>query len=196
MSIINLGLQGVVIMRDMMNIELEDIFKKADTLEEICATANKSEDLKNGLCDCILNIQQLLHSQTERLVLHENPFHCYDPANDHDIDNFFKIILEIDKSLNVSETTAEILSKKKDLQEFLKSYCRIRHYSFQIKKCNNVNCNICKPVWLPQHIFENINFLPDSIPSKCNDYYEEFKTVYNTETTEKFCPTLIHQEII
>ncbi|CAB4445005.1 unnamed protein product [Rhizophagus irregularis] len=93
MSIINLGLQGVVIMKDMMNIELEDIFKKADTLEEIHAAANKSEDLKNGLCDCILNIQQLLHSRTERLVLHENPFRYYDPASDHDIDNFFKVLV-------------------------------------------------------------------------------------------------------
>ena len=62
MSIINLGLQGVAIMRDMMNMELEDIFKKADTLEEICAAADKNEDLKNGLYNCILNIQQLLHS--------------------------------------------------------------------------------------------------------------------------------------
>ena len=44
-----------------------------------------------------------------------------------------QIILEIDKSLNAFETTAEILSKKKDFQEFLKSHCRIRHYSFQVK---------------------------------------------------------------
>jgi len=62
MSIINLELQGVAIMKDMMNMELEDIFKKADILEEIRAAADKNEDLKNGLYNCILNIQQLLHS--------------------------------------------------------------------------------------------------------------------------------------
>ena len=93
MSIINLGLQGVAIMRDMMSMDLEEIFKKADTLEEIRAAANRNVDLKNGLCNCILNIQQLLHSRTERLVLHENSFQCYDPANDHDIDDFFKIMV-------------------------------------------------------------------------------------------------------
>ncbi|PKC10939.1 hypothetical protein RhiirA5_413708 [Rhizophagus irregularis] len=126
MSIINLELQGVAIMRDIMSTELEDIFKKVDTLEEIRAAAAKNEDLKNELHDCILNIQQLLHSRTERLVLYENPFCCYDPASNHDIDNFFKI-----------------------------------------KKCNDVNCNVCKQVWLPQHIFENIDFLSDPIPLKC-----------------------------
>ena len=47
MSIINLGLQEVAIMRDMMSKDLEEIFKKADTLEEICIAANKNIDLKN-----------------------------------------------------------------------------------------------------------------------------------------------------
>ncbi|PKY62399.1 hypothetical protein RhiirA4_488807, partial [Rhizophagus irregularis] len=192
MSIINLGLQGVAIMRDSMNADLEEIFKKADTLDEIRAAANKNIDLKNGLHNCILNIQQMLHSRTERLVLHENHFQHYDPANDQNIDDFFKIILEIDKSLNISETTAEILSKKKDLQEFLKTHCRIRHYSFQIKKCNNINCGICKPIRLPLHVFENIDFLPDPVPSNSNtDCYKEFETIYRTDTTEQFRPTLI-----
>ncbi|PKK57325.1 hypothetical protein RhiirC2_798239, partial [Rhizophagus irregularis] len=72
------------------------------------------------------------------------------------------IILEIDKSLNVCETTAEVLSKKKTLQEFLKSHCRIRHYSFQIIFHQNATNTDC---------------------------YEGFKTVYNTKTSEKYRPT-------
>ena len=102
-----------------------------------------------------------------------------------------QIILEIDKSLNISETTAEILSKKRDFQEFFKTHYRIQHYSFQvnfrlfflyllyidlinnsfinlqIKKCNEINCSVCKPIRLPWHIFENIGFLPDPVPSSC-----------------------------
>ncbi len=62
MSIINLKLQRVVIMRDMMSKDLKEIFKKADILEKIHAAANKNIDLKNGLCNYIFNIQQLLHS--------------------------------------------------------------------------------------------------------------------------------------
>ena len=54
-SIINLGLQGVAIMRDMMSTELEEIFKKADTLEEIRAIANKNINLKNELYDLIFS---------------------------------------------------------------------------------------------------------------------------------------------
>ncbi|CAB4480279.1 unnamed protein product [Rhizophagus irregularis] len=47
---------------------------------------------------------------------------------------------------------------------------------------NNVNCNVCKQVRLPQHIFENIVFLPDPIPSISNT------DCYNTETSEKYRP--------
>ena len=46
----------------MMSKDLKEIFKKADILEKIHADANKNIDLKNGLCNYIFNIQQLLHS--------------------------------------------------------------------------------------------------------------------------------------
>ncbi|CAB4374149.1 unnamed protein product [Rhizophagus irregularis] len=88
--------------------------------------------------------------------------------DDHDIDNFFKIILEIDKSLNAFETTAELLSKKKDFQITLLIMLIVMY--------------VCKQVRLPQHIFENIVFLPDPIPSISNT------DCYNTETSEKYRP--------
>ncbi len=91
MFIINLKLQEVAIMRDIMSEDLKEIFKKADTLKKIHIAANKNIDLKNGLYNCIFNIQQLLYSQTERLVLHKNSFHHYNPANNQNIDEFFKI---------------------------------------------------------------------------------------------------------
>lgn len=68
MSIINLGLQGVAIMRDEMSSYLEKIFEKADTLEQIREAAKKNQDLKTELENCICNVQQLLCARTERLV--------------------------------------------------------------------------------------------------------------------------------
>ena len=45
-------------MRDTMSTDLEEIFKKAETLEEIRAAAAKNLNLKNRLHNCILNIEQ------------------------------------------------------------------------------------------------------------------------------------------
>ncbi|CAB4476879.1 unnamed protein product [Rhizophagus irregularis] len=61
-----------------------------------------------------------------------------------------------------------------------------------IKKCNDTNCAICKPIRLPLHTFENIEFLPDPVPSNSNtDCYKKFETVYRTDTTEQFRSTLM-----
>lgn len=68
MSIINLGLQGVAIMRESINADLKEIFKKADILDKICTVTNKNIDLKNRLHNYILNIQQMLHSRSKKLV--------------------------------------------------------------------------------------------------------------------------------
>ncbi|GET59339.1 hypothetical protein GLOIN_2v1778764 [Rhizophagus irregularis DAOM 181602=DAOM 197198] len=74
-----------------------------------------------------------------------------------------------------------ILSKKTNLQEFMRTHCQIHHYSFQIKKCENADCNV-----------NGISFLPDPVPAQLdNDRYTDFKSIYGTETTEQYCPTLI-----
>ena len=91
MSIINLGLQGVAIMRDEMSPHLEEIFEKANTLKQIREAAKKNQDLKTELEDCICNVQQLLCARTERLVLHDIPFETKDPADEKTIEEFFEV---------------------------------------------------------------------------------------------------------
>ncbi len=154
MSIINLGLQDVAIMRDEMSLHMEEIFEKADTLEQIREAAKKNSNLKSELENCICNVQELLCTRTERLVLHNVPFKTKEPANEEIIEEFFEVkfiqyiankiimilnfilflqvILSIDRTLKISDTTIDILSKKKDLQQFMQTHCQIQHYSFQV----------------------------------------------------------------
>ncbi|CAG8742397.1 9299_t:CDS:2, partial [Cetraspora pellucida] len=84
----------------------------------------------------------LLEERIERLVLHGEPFQCYTPVDKTEIDEFFDIL----------ETTSNILSKKKDLQQFMQAHCRYRQYVFQ-------------PIRLPDDVFNSLNWLPDPIPS-------------------------------
>ncbi|EXX73995.1 hypothetical protein RirG_055230 [Rhizophagus irregularis DAOM 197198w] len=91
MSILNLGLQGVALVRDTMSPESETAFAKLDTLDEIRAAAKTNETLQSDLCKCITHVQQILEGRTERLVLHDESFQCYDPADKTMIDEFFNI---------------------------------------------------------------------------------------------------------
>uniref|UniRef100_U9T4T2 Uncharacterized protein n=1 Tax=Rhizophagus irregularis (strain DAOM 181602 / DAOM 197198 / MUCL 43194) TaxID=747089 RepID=U9T4T2_RHIID len=192
MSILNLGLQGVALVRDVMGPESETAFAKLDTLDEIRTAAKTNPTLQNDLRECIKRVQQLLEGRTERLVLHNEPIQCYNPADETTIDEFFNIILLIDQTLKISETTSDILSKKTHLQQFMKTHCRQRQYVFQIKKCGQSSCTICKSVQLPHDVFDSLDWLPDPIPSTVDkDHYAKFQTVYQSETTEQHRPTLI-----
>jgi len=91
MSILNLGLQGVALVRDAMSLESETAFAKLDTLDEIRNAAKANENLQNDLREYITRVQELLEKRTERLVLHDEPFQCYSPANKTTIDDFFNV---------------------------------------------------------------------------------------------------------
>ncbi|CAB4391120.1 unnamed protein product [Rhizophagus irregularis] len=144
------GLQNVAIMRNTMSDESEALFDKADTLDEIRDKANKNSNLKMELRDCIKDVQSLLHSCSERLVLKDQYFKCYNAASEYDINGLF-----------------------------------------QIKKCQDVSCNICTPIRLPQTVFDSLHFLPDPVPALDNpDHYTSFQAVYGKQTSEEFRPSL------
>ncbi|CAB5191509.1 unnamed protein product [Rhizophagus irregularis] len=74
----------------------------------------------------------------------------------------------------------------------MKTHCRQRQYVFQIKKCGQLSCTICQSVWLPDDIFDSLDWLPDPIPSTMDkDHYANFQTAYRSGTTEQYRPTLM-----
>ena len=91
MSILNLGLQNVAIKRNIMSKESEALFDKVNTLDEIREKANKNPNLEKELQECIKDVQNLLHSRSERLILKDQYFKCYDAASEHDINGLFEV---------------------------------------------------------------------------------------------------------
>ncbi|GBC05430.1 hypothetical protein RclHR1_06220003 [Rhizophagus clarus] len=98
---------------------------------------------------------------TQHLTWKNEAFETENP----DQDEMFENMLRIDSTLTKDETTQQQLRKHKPLVEFIKTHCQERAYSFQIKKCNQ-SCEVCYPIRMPIDIFQNIYFLPDSVPSR------------------------------
>ena len=67
--------------------------------------------------------------------------------------------------------------------------CRKRLYFFEIKKCGNDECNICRPIRSNPDVFKELKGLPDPIPGP-DDHYMSFSEVYEKKTTEEHCPSL------
>ena len=85
--------------------------------------------------------------------------------------------------------TKSAVSEKPLLQQFFSHCCRERHYYFEIKKCGNSDCGICKPVRLDSDVFQKIKHFPDPVPAD-NDHYLSFDTIYGKDTLEEHCPSL------
>ncbi|PKC10764.1 hypothetical protein RhiirA5_413972 [Rhizophagus irregularis] len=195
MSILNLGLQGIALKRDQMSPESEALFDTANTLDDIRNKAQESNKLESELKESIANVQNILNNRTERLLLKEKKFKCNDLANEEAITELFGSICDIDPTLTIEETTQAQIHRHSALIKFMDAHCRTRAYSFQIKKCNNITCSYCKPIRLPSSVFNNLNFLPDPIPSRDNtDHYMPFQNVYGTETTEEYRPTYMQSQ--
>ena len=72
-----------------MSDESEALFDKANN--EIRDKVNKNSNLETELRDCIKDVQNLLHSRSERLILKDQHFKCYDAASEHDINGLFEV---------------------------------------------------------------------------------------------------------
>ena len=75
------------------------------------------------------------------------------------------------------------------LQSFLKHCCHERHYFFDIKKCGEDSCSICKPSRLPEDLFTKLDHLPDPMPSE-DGHYKQFAEVFQSNTVENYRPSL------
>ena len=80
----------MALVREMISDDMEILFNKASTFEEIHRAAKKSSQLAGELWSCIATVQEFLQERTERLVLHNKPFFCYNPAEEVEISLFFQ----------------------------------------------------------------------------------------------------------
>ena len=156
MSVINLGLQCIGMMRTAGSIEFEKAIKNANSLKVLrkATEENHRDDVKASLSSPL----NLLKTITERLELKEKPFSVFDSATDDEITAFWEVLNLIDDSLTINDTSKSVLDKKEKLKSFYDHCCQVRHYSFCIKKCGVLTCEICKPVRMDSELFKGMHF--------------------------------------
>ena len=75
------------------------------------------------------------------------------------------------------------------LSSFIHHCCQVSHYSFDILKCGDESCNICKPVRLPREVFNRLSHLPHPMPGE-DGHYLAFSLIFGKPTSEKHRPSL------
>ena len=145
-------------MRDKMDERFEEEAAKCNSLATLREAAKRSPGFQDTALDSIAHLKCLLTSLTERLELKGKKFTTFSAANEADIEELWKSVLQVDPSLNKEEKiTKRNLQSKKDLVAYLKRCCIQRHYSFQIKKCGSDVCNLCKPLRMSKEAFSKVH---------------------------------------
>ncbi|KAI8516352.1 hypothetical protein Bbelb_049330 [Branchiostoma belcheri] len=190
MSIINLSLQAIGVMREKMPPAVEKLFAGLGTMKDVRAMADKHPELKQALVASTEKTRAMMNELFQRLSLKGEAVSTIEPATDQEVEEMWELILMVDQTLTKGDTTKVKVQNKKDLMAFMHHCCVSRHYSFSIKKCGDSACTICKKPKLPPEVFNQLKNFPDPVADGTGEHYRPFIEVYGTATSEGYRPSL------
>lgn len=190
MSILNLGLQCVGLMREKKTEDNETLIASSKNVSQLHKLAANIPNIVPALVDSVAPVEILLSTIFQRLQLHGRNFVMFTAATEERLRALWSELESIDPSLKYEGVYQKACLKDlAGLDAFLQHCCHSRHYSFSIKNCGEPSCCICKPVRMPVETFNNLHPLPDPVPGT-DGHYSAFEKIYGTQTTEQHRPSL------
>ena len=108
MSLLNIGLQCVGLMRAKVSDGFESAIQNCNNLQQLRQAANlKKEEISSSLKPAV----DLLHDLFKHLELKGQPFETYKAADEDDIKEFWEVLLLIDATLTMEDTTKKLIKK-------------------------------------------------------------------------------------
>ena len=190
MSILNLGLQCVGLARSKMSDDYEREAAKCNNMSQLRKIAEKKPSFIQAVSDSISPVKSLLTSVFTRLYLKEKQVNCNAAATPEELSDFWTVIIALDTTLeeNGKYGKANIQNHQR-INNFIQHCCQSSHYTFDILKCGNSACALCKPVRLPKEVFDKIKHIPLPKPGE-DGHYLPFSDVFGQPITEQYRPSL------
>ena len=187
--ILNLGLYGIGAMRtESSDVEFEASLKRCNGLEDIRKLLSRDEQRNHDLLEetchqCI----RLIKSNFSRLTLKEESFKVFDPAENEDVNELFRMC-NLDETLSPMDNMNK-LSQRPLLKKFLDHCCKERTYFLSILKCGNDTYSICSKPKQNEEYFCRLKHLPDPMPGD-GKHYKPFEQVFGENTVQEHMPSL------
>ena len=182
MSLLNIGLQNCALSRQECAEDIEKLLKNCNSMESIREMTKKHPDVKDHWQTSTESVKQIIENRFRRLSLKDKPVEVLDSLNPAEIDYLTRHLNFLFPELDVTKLVKKHTSKVESYITWVDKHCRQRHYSFQIRKCEDANC--CTP---PKKAYQ---WLPDPVLDDDQVHYKPFEVVYGTETSEADRPTL------
>src|SRR6266480_3811494 len=112
MSVLNLGLQSIGLMRTEMNDASEKLISKCGTMNEIRKVAEENFTLKGDLIASLQAPINLVRSVFNRQFLKDEPFETFTAASEMEMERFWETIQLVDNSVTNEDRTAEHIKQR------------------------------------------------------------------------------------
>ena len=133
MSILNLAMQGVGLMRQRTSSdELEVKLSTCNNMASIrkLADSNPHLEVQKEVIQSVSSVKELLGSMFERMKLNGQSFTVQESASEEEISSLWSEIIQIDEILRRSDTTKASIKNKTKIINFLETHCSQKHYVF------------------------------------------------------------------
>ena len=189
MSLLNIALQNVAYARPPMTNILESQMKSLNTLKALRRAFVRNPVLKNQFKESMHSCVQSVKDRFAVLERNEEKVKVHDAATDDEISMMTDLIKAVDDTVDFDKLSSS--KETSALRVFMRQHCRVRQYTYQIKKCTEEDCTYCTvlhPPRLPEAVFKDLHFLPDPCLD-ANKEYCSFDQVYGTDTTDQGRPS-------
>ena len=182
MSLLNLGLQTVGVMRQEMPKGFEKQIGNANSMSDIRSKINQNNALKNEIEASIKPSTDLLGSVLGRLSWKGKPMKMQEPASELEIDNLFGILQQLEPAFDKQKMQQKHLRAYPVLQRFIETHCQRNHYLFTMKRCKDGQCVVCsisEDDRTPTDLLDSLHPLPLPVPDEGDqsDHYRSFEQV-------------------
>ena len=157
MSIVNLGMQCIGVMREKMGEQFEKAVVNCKRLKDL---RDKCFEHRSDVSSSLRLPKDLIRSIMVRLELKGRKFDVFESASDNDMDQFFSTLLKVDSLITKDSMARKSVEKLACLQAFFSHCCLFRKYALTIRKCGKSDCSICSPVRMDQNVFTGENPIP------------------------------------
>lgn len=152
-------------------------------MAEVRLKAGQGSDIRQKWAGSVKPVQEIIGHQFQHLKLKERPVQVMDPITDEEIDQLKQHLKDMFPDLALDKLQKVHTSRSPSYMSWKDRHCRIRHYSFQIKKRDDPSC--CLP---PSQPLEG--WLPDPMLDASKEHYISYTEAKLIATSEKDRPSL------
>ena len=128
MSILNIGLQSVGIMRQKIE-SFEEALNSCSNFSSIRTLGTNNLNLEGEVLDALAPMKALLQGIGLQLKYHKSD--TFEAASKLKMDELWGNILAVDETIT-PETTTNNETQKERFQHFLQQHCQVHHYMFSV----------------------------------------------------------------